>query len=146
MQGARSAFHLPARQAILRVASRRIRSDFLSRRRAGEAAGGVLGCTSQQACPVLDAGKDEGNAADGCFSAACLTKKRPETSPPAFSHPKKSGLSFLFSDEPFNVLLRTNTKIRRSSNELHGETSISWTSPPFLTYILSIHLPSCQEK
>jgi len=27
MQGARSVFHLPVRQAILRVASRRIRSD-----------------------------------------------------------------------------------------------------------------------
>jgi hypothetical protein len=24
----------------------------------------------QQACPVLDTGKDGGNAADGCFSAA----------------------------------------------------------------------------
>jgi len=24
-----------------------------------------------QACPVLDTGKDEGNAADGLFSAAC---------------------------------------------------------------------------
>jgi len=23
------------------------------------------------ACPVLDTGKDEGNEADGCFSAAC---------------------------------------------------------------------------
>ena len=28
MQGSRNAFHLPVRQAILRVASRRIRSDF----------------------------------------------------------------------------------------------------------------------
>ncbi|HUL23598.1 MAG TPA: hypothetical protein VLZ10_19240, partial [Thermodesulfobacteriota bacterium] len=47
---------------------------------------------------------------------------------------------------PFNVLLRTNARNRRSSNELHVETSISWTSPPFLTYILSILPPPCQEK
>jgi hypothetical protein len=26
---------------------------------------------SQQACPVLDTGRDEGNAIDGRFSAAC---------------------------------------------------------------------------
>ena len=65
------AFHLPFRQAILRVASRRIRSDSLPRRRVGESAGGVLHCTLQQACPVLDTGKDEGNDADGRFSAAC---------------------------------------------------------------------------
>jgi hypothetical protein len=48
MQGARSAFHLPVRQAILRVASRRIRSDILSRRRDGESARGVLGCALQR--------------------------------------------------------------------------------------------------
>ena len=53
---------------------------------------------------------------------------------------------FLCSDEPFNVLLRTSTRNRRSNNELHVETSISWTSPPFLTYILSILPPLCQEK
>ena len=29
-----------------------------------------LHVTPQQACPVLDTGKDEGNAADGRFSAA----------------------------------------------------------------------------
>jgi len=29
------------------------------------------GGTPQQACPVLDTGKDEENAADGGFSAAC---------------------------------------------------------------------------
>ena len=44
---------------------------LLPRRRVGESARGVLGCTPQQACPVLDTGKDEGNAADGRFSAAC---------------------------------------------------------------------------
>jgi hypothetical protein len=32
---------------------------------------GVLGRTPQQTCPVLDTGKNEGNAADGRFSAAC---------------------------------------------------------------------------
>jgi len=37
MQGARG-FSLPVRQAILKVASRRIRSDFLPRRRVGEPA------------------------------------------------------------------------------------------------------------
>ena len=36
------AFHLPVRQAILRVASRRIRSVILPRLRVGESAGGVL--------------------------------------------------------------------------------------------------------
>jgi hypothetical protein len=41
------AFHLPFRQAIPRVASRRIRSDFLPRRRVGESARGVLGRTPQ---------------------------------------------------------------------------------------------------
>jgi hypothetical protein len=41
------------RQAILRVASRRIRSDTQTRRRVGESARGVLGGTPQQACPVL---------------------------------------------------------------------------------------------
>jgi hypothetical protein len=42
MQGARGAFHLPVRQAILRVALRRIRSYFLPRRRVGEPARGAL--------------------------------------------------------------------------------------------------------
>jgi hypothetical protein len=60
MQGSRGAFHLPMRQAILRVASRRIRSDILPRRRVGESARGVPKCTPEQACPVLDTGKDEG--------------------------------------------------------------------------------------
>jgi len=32
-------------------------------------------CTPQQTCPTLDTTKDEGNAADGRFSAACLVKK-----------------------------------------------------------------------
>jgi hypothetical protein len=36
------ALHLPVRQAILRVASRRIRSDILPRLRVGESARGVL--------------------------------------------------------------------------------------------------------
>ncbi|MBP1695952.1 MAG: hypothetical protein H6Q48_1203 [Deltaproteobacteria bacterium] len=70
LRGDPQAFHLPSRQAILRVASRRIRSDFLPRRRVGESARGVLRGTLQQACPVLDTEKDEGNAADGLFSAA----------------------------------------------------------------------------
>ena len=43
--------------------------------RDSESARGVLGSTPQQACPVLDTGKDEGNPAkrgtDGRFSAAC---------------------------------------------------------------------------
>jgi hypothetical protein len=56
---------------ILRVASRRIRSDILPRRRVGQSARGVLECTLQQASPMLDTGKDEGNAADGRFSTAC---------------------------------------------------------------------------
>jgi hypothetical protein len=59
---------------VLRVASRRIRSDILPRRRVGESARGVLCRTLQQACPVLDTGKDEGNPQNlgthGCFSAA----------------------------------------------------------------------------
>ena len=42
------AFHLPVRQAILRVASRRIRSDILPRRRVGESARAVLGGTPQR--------------------------------------------------------------------------------------------------
>jgi len=71
MLGARGGPHLLVKQAILRVASRRIRSDILPRRRVGESARGVLGGTPQQACPVLDTGKDEGNDADGRFSAAC---------------------------------------------------------------------------
>jgi hypothetical protein len=29
---------------------------------------------------------------------------------------------------------------------LHGETSISWTSPPSYNYILSLLSPPCQEK
>ena len=49
---------------ILRVASRRIRSDCLPRRRVGEPARGVL---PRYAATT----KDEGNAADGRFSAAC---------------------------------------------------------------------------
>jgi len=48
MQGARGAFHLPVRQAILRAASRRIRSASLPRRRVGESARGVLESTLQQ--------------------------------------------------------------------------------------------------
>ena len=40
---------------------------LLPRRRVGEPARGVLGCTLQQACPVLDTGKDEGNDADACL-------------------------------------------------------------------------------
>ena len=44
-QGARPAFDLPFRQAILRVASRRTRSDILPRRRVSESARGVLACT-----------------------------------------------------------------------------------------------------
>jgi hypothetical protein len=47
-QGPRGASYLPARQAILRVVSRRIWSDFLPRRRVGELAIGVLGCTPQR--------------------------------------------------------------------------------------------------
>ena len=39
LRGRPRAFHLLFRQAILRVASRRIRSDFLPRRRGGESAG-----------------------------------------------------------------------------------------------------------
>ena len=54
------AFHLPFRQAILRVASRRIRSDILPRRRVGESARGVLRMYAATT-------KDEGNAADGRF-------------------------------------------------------------------------------
>ena len=49
---------------ILRVASRRIRSDFLPRQRVGEPAGGR---TWKYAAMT----KDEGNEADGRFSAAC---------------------------------------------------------------------------
>jgi len=53
---------------------------------------------------------------------------------------------FLFSGEPFYVLLRTSVTNRRSNNGLHGGTSISWTSPPFSKYILnSLPLP-CQVK
>ena len=48
LRGSPRAFHLPVRQATLRVASRRIRSDFLPRRRVGESARGVLGCTPQR--------------------------------------------------------------------------------------------------
>jgi len=70
MQGACGAFHLPFRQAIPRVVSQRIRSDFLPRRRVCESAKGVLEGTPQQACPVLDTTKDEGNAADARFSTA----------------------------------------------------------------------------
>mgnify|MGYP003457678893 CR=1 FL=1 len=47
LRGRPRAFHLPFRQAILRVASRRIRSDFLPRRRVGESARGVLERTPQ---------------------------------------------------------------------------------------------------
>jgi len=54
--GPSSAFHLPFRQAILC----RERFETVPYR-----------YTPQQACPVLDTGKDEGNAADGRFSAAC---------------------------------------------------------------------------
>jgi len=42
LRGRPQAFHLPFRQAILRVASRRIRSDILPRLRVGELARGVL--------------------------------------------------------------------------------------------------------
>ena len=66
--------------------------------------------------------------------------------PRRIAGPFNSSIFLLPSDEPFNVLLRTQARNRRSNNELHGETSISWTSPPFPSYILSI-LPSfCQEK
>src|SRR5512139_2546501 len=75
--GARGDFHLPVRQAILRVASRRIRSDILPRRRVGESARGVLECTLQQACPVLDTGKDDGNAADACLPVGRAFFKQP---------------------------------------------------------------------
>jgi hypothetical protein len=51
---------------------------------------------------------------------------------------------FLPSDEPFNVLLRTSATNHRSSNGLHGETSISWTSPPSSIYILNLLSPPCQ--
>jgi len=50
------AFHQPFRQAILC----RERFETVPYR-----------YTPKQACPVLDTGKDEGNAADGLFSAAC---------------------------------------------------------------------------
>jgi len=44
---------------------------LLPRRRVSESARSVLRCTLQQACPVLDTGKDEGNKVDGRFSASC---------------------------------------------------------------------------
>ena len=69
MQGARELF--PAVQAgnpESGVATNKER--LLPRRRVGESARGVLGRTPQQACPVLDTGKDEGNAAEGRFSTA----------------------------------------------------------------------------
>jgi hypothetical protein len=52
MQGARGSFHLPVRQAIL------CRERFETV---------PYGPTLHQACPVLDTGKDEGNAADACL-------------------------------------------------------------------------------
>jgi hypothetical protein len=77
---------------------------------------------------------------------------------PFFTERKKAGRNhpafkvfenfycFLLSDEPFNVLLRTGATNRMSSSELHGETSISWASPPSLSFILSLSSPSCQGK
>jgi len=47
VSSARSVFHLPVGRAILRVASRRIRSDVLPRRRVGEAARRQIGVFQQ---------------------------------------------------------------------------------------------------
>ena len=60
--------------------------------------------------------------------------------------PFDSPFILLPSDEPFNVLLRTNATNRRSSNGLHGETSISLASPPSFNPILNLLSPPCQEK
>jgi len=60
--------------------------------------------------------------------------------------PFNSSFIHLPSDEPFNVLLRTNTTNHRSSNGLHGETSISLASPPSFNSILNLVSPPCQEK
>lgn len=54
--------------------------------------------------------------------------------------------SLMKLDEQFYVLLRTSVWTHRSNNGLHGGTSISWTSPPFLSLILKGTLPICQEK
>jgi len=47
---------------------------------------------------------------------------------------KVSVIQAFISDEHFNVLLRTVATIHRLNNGWHGETSISWTSPPFNPY------------
>jgi hypothetical protein len=44
---------------------------------------------------------------------------------------------FLTIDEPFNVLLRTSVLSRTLSNVLHGETSTSSASPPFLNSVIN---------
>ena len=60
--------------------------------------------------------------------------------------PFNSSSIHLPSDEPFNVLLRTNATNHRSSSGLHGGTSISLASPPSFIPILNLVSPPCQEK
>ena len=63
-----------------------------------------------------------------------------------FRRPFNSPFVHLPSDERFNVLLRTNATNHRSSNGLHGGTSISLASPPSFIPILNLLSPPCQGK
>jgi hypothetical protein len=49
-------------------------------------------------------------------------------------------------DEQFHVVLRTGVWIHTSNNGLHGGTSISWTSPPFLNFILKRTSPPVKRE
>jgi len=69
-----------------------------------------------------------------------------KTKRPAYCRPLNFLSTLLLSAEPFNVLLGTNATNRRSSNGLHGETSISLASPPSFDSILNLLSPRCQEK
>jgi len=75
-----------------------------------------------------------------------MKKKKAGKKLPAFKFFFRSKTYLLWFDEQFTVLLRTCVSSRRSNNGLHGETSISSTSPPSVKNIVNAYSLPCQGR